>query len=746
MPDLAQKIKMLPDSPGVYQMKNKGEIIYVGKAKNLKNRVRSYFQFSADHTMKVRAMVDKVDDFEIILCDTELEALILENTLIKRHQPWYNILLKDDKAYPYIRVTQEEPYPRMLLARKIEEPESKYFGPYQGATLVREVMEVARKVYPLRICKQPLPRKTPGRPCIQFETGKCIAPCRGDIAPEQYASKVKELLAFLSGGREKLIGLLEEEMKSAAKNLKFERAALIRDQISAVRALEEKQKVVSVQQSDVDVIAAAREKESAGDAMVEVLFIRDGKLIGAEHYLLERAADEPEETLLQEFILQFYDEAAFLPPNIMLATPPADADVLFELLSQKKGARVRMSVPQRGDKRKMLDMAEKNAGDALIKHVTDKERVERRTSGAMRELRDALGLCALPRRIEGYDISNTQGSLSVAAMVVCEDGAPKPSDYRHFRIKTVEGADDFRSIHEVVSRRFRHLAEGDARFGAKPDLVLIDGGPQQLKMALEAMRSQGFDIPMFGLAEKYEEIYVENRETPIVLDRHSDALHMIQRVRDEAHRFGITHHRNLRGKESVKSKLEIIEGVGPRRRAALLSKFRTMARVSQATLEELSAVEGVDKRTAETVYAHFHPDYAPTLSSAVVFSVTGRLEEWVHAFLTGEGGNVPFSEGLRLAPRAYSGPVEIPVKKLTRCCGPEESMRFRVDEASFEKRIAMITARIQAGGWDMPPLIVYRGEDGALTLNDGNHRFEAMKRLGAKKCRAILWETKTQEP
>ena len=604
-PELEHKLKNLPESPGVYIMLVRGQVVYVGKAKNLKHRVRSYFQDVWKLTVKVAALVEKVDDFNIILCDTELEALVLESNLIKKHQPHYNILLKDDKHFPYVKVAVQEPYPRLSVVRRTERDGARYFGPYRGAWAVRRSVDIARELFPMRTCNRAM--EGSARPCIQHEMGRCPAPCDSRTTPEAYAETVRGLLRFLGGQHEELLTALTRDMTQAAQAMQFEKAARLRDAAAAIRELDEEQKVERARGEDHDALGLAQE---GSDAVVQMMSVRGGKLIGSEHYLLRCAGDDLPGELLQGFVLQYYDETADVPPTILLPCQTPDQVIVSELLADKRGARVALRVPERGEKRALIIMAEKNARDVLAKHRLRRDRAETTAAAAMQELKDALGLDVLPRRIEGFDISNTQGTLSVASMVVFENGAPKKSDYRRFRIQTVQGANDFASMHEIVGRRFKHLAEGDARFGARPDVVLIDGGPAQLDKALSAMRTCGIEVPMFGLSERLEAIHLEGREDAIILSRNSDALHLIQRVRDEAHRFAITFHRSRRGKESVASRLEQIPGVGPKRRAAMLKHFKSAEKLREAAEEELAEV--VDKKTAAAVYAYYHPHETKT--------------------------------------------------------------------------------------------------------------------------------------
>ena len=616
---LALKIKKLPDSPGCYLMKSQGQIIYVGKAKNLKNRVRSYFQ-SRNHTVKVAAMVEKIDDFEIMLCDSNLEALILECNLIKLHKPYYNILLKDDKHYPYLRIDMHEDFPRVELVRRAQKDHAKYFGPYMGATSVREVLGVLQKNFPLRTCTQPIRPDKPRRPCLHYQIGQCLAPCAGLTTRETYHAVLDQVVDFLSGKSDDILRELNEQMRQAALQLHFEQAAVLRDRIAGVESLMQRQKAINVKGGDQDIIAMA---EDGLDAMVQILFVRGGRMVGGEHFALERAGGQPVDEVLQSFILQFYEDAAAIPSEIIVEALGEEVEFLREYLEEIRGARVNLHEPQRGTKHKLIEMAKKNAADALDKRNARMQLQEARTLGASRALGEAVGMDHVPRRIEGYDISNTQGVLSVASMVVFIDGSPAKKEYRHFRIKTVVGANDFASMNEVITRRFAHakreieeLREKGADLSAGhftdlPDLILIDGGPEQLDFARRAMLAEGFNIPMFGLAKRLEEIFLPGQAESILLDRHSPALHLIQRIRDEAHRFGITHHRNLRGKASVHSRLEDIPGVGPKRRRALLTHFKTLENIQNATLEELCAAEGMTRPSAEAVYAAFHSPKAP---------------------------------------------------------------------------------------------------------------------------------------
>ena len=632
---LETKIAMLPESPGCYLMKDaEGTIIYVGKAVNLKNRVRSYFR-DTEHTPKVAAMIANIDDFDILLCDSNLEALCLECNLIKLHKPHYNILLKDDKHYPYLKVNLKEPFPRLELARRMPEGANKdgakYFGPYIGATAVRQVIEAVRGVFPLRTCRKELPLKKPCRPCVNYEIGKCMAPCAGKCTEEQYWDMMDGVLAFLGGDYDQVLKVLRKDMMDCAAKMQYERAAALRDKIRDIEGLMERQIAIRTEMSEQDIIALAQD---GLDAMVHIFYVRGGRMIGGDHFALPREGSEDPGEVLAEFITQYYEDGNLIPRHVLVqALPEGSREQLEQWLRQQKGAAgtsrqtVTLATPKRGEKHDLILLAAKNAADALEKRNARASIREERTTGAAAALGKALGLPRPPRRIEGYDISNTQGVLSVASMVVFIDGVAAKKEYRHFRIKTVEGANDFASLNEVLGRRFarglQEKAEREAaglpaiggKFSDLPDLVLIDGGPQQLRFARQALLDMGVDVrmeaaggsedqpgvAMFGLAKKQEEIFLPDREEPILLDHHTPELHLIQRVRDEAHRFCITHHRGLRGKASIHSQLEDIPGIGPKRRKALLTKLGSLKAIREATEEQLLAVPGMTKAAADAV-------------------------------------------------------------------------------------------------------------------------------------------------
>ena len=610
-PELEFKIANLPDSPGCYLMKSEGEIIYVGKAVNLKNRVSQYFHYNAQHTPKVRAMVEKIDDFDIMLVDGEMEAFALECNLIKLHMPHYNIKLKDDKAYPYIRVDLRERFPRVDLARRQEKDGARYFGPYQGATVVREVLDVVRMVFPIRVCKKALNPEKPLRPCVHHQVGQCPAPCAGLISEEEYRQTISGVMDFLNGKYAPVLDALKVRMTEASREMNYERAALYRDRIRAVEAIMQKQQAISTAQADQDIIAVLPHD---ADAMVQLMFVRSGRMIGSERFTLEGAGDEEQGEILTQFMLQYYGPEITPPREILLSATPPEHDVIEQLLSEQHGQRTYILTPRRGEKLKLVRMAIKNLRDEAHKLDRKNANSHARTIGALEELQSVLNLRELPRRIEGYDISNTQGAQNVASEVVMVDGVSANREYRHYRIKTVEGANDFASMYEVITRRLSHgldeLAERrekgldpqGGKFSWLPDLILVDGGRGQLAAAREAMLAQGLDIPMIGLAKRIEEIVLPDEEESILLDRHSPALHLIQRVRDESHRFAIIHHRTLRGKASISSRLDGIPGVGPTRKKAILKHFKTVEALKKADVDEIKKVPGLPAGVAEAVW------------------------------------------------------------------------------------------------------------------------------------------------
>ncbi len=617
---LKDKLQTLPTRPGVYLMKDeRGEVIYVGKAINLRNRVRSYFHASAQHSPKLRRMVDHIADLDFIVTDSEIEALILECNLIKEHRPRYNVRLKDDKRYPYIKITWQEDYPRVIVTRRMERDGARYFGPFTAVWAVHQTLDMLRRLFPYLTCKREITGQDQ-RACLYYHIGRCAGPCIGAVSREEYRALVQRICLFLEGKAEEIVADLQAQMTSAAEALDFEQAAALRDQIRAVERVTERQKIVLAAGEDQDVIALAREN---GDACVQVFFIRQGKLIGREYFVLAGTAEEDEAQIVASFVKQFYDEAAYVPPKILLPTEIEEALVIEAWLREKKGNKVRLHVPKRGRQRELVQLAAENAAETLASLRAQWLADEGRSVEALAQLQQHLGLEEAPTRIEGYDISNIQGTAATGSMVVFVKGVPRKSDYRRFRIRTVEGADDYAMMQEVLRRRFKRAIEGKAEGSSKleaqrpkvkgadvwtilPDLIIVDGGKGQLNAALEVLEEHGLkgEVPAVGLAKKREEIFLPGRSQPLVLPRDSQALYLLQRIRDEAHRFAIGYHRQLRAKKSLASILEDIPGIGPRRRQALLQHFGSIEAIRQASVEELAAVKGMTRKAAESIKEH----------------------------------------------------------------------------------------------------------------------------------------------
>lgn len=599
-----EKLKLLPDSPGVYIMKDDhGRIIYVGKAIVLKNRVRQYFQSSRSHTPKVRAMVSHIADFETILTGSEVEALILECNLIKKHRPRYNISLKDDKSYPYVKVTVNEEYPRVYITRRVRHDGARYFGPYTNVTAVHESLKLLRRLFPLRTC-----RRLQERPCLEYHIKRCLAPCAHKVDKADYDAMIRSVLLFLEGRTEDVERELEARMTAAAEAYHFEIAARLRDQLAAVRKVAEKQRIVTGS-GDQDAVGMAR---SALGVCVQIFFIRGGKMIGRDHFLLRGSEEESDGEVLLAFLQQYYHRATFIPREVLLPLPlpKEETGLLEKFLAEKKsggrGGKVELLTPQRGTKRDLVKMAEGNAKKYLEDEAAKIHEANEQTLGAVRELGRYLGLSQEPYRMECFDISHIQGSETVASMVVFEGGLPKKSDYRRFKIRSTEGKpDDFLSMREVTTRRYVGLPEEEL-----PDLIVIDGGKGQLSSALEIIRGAGGhrDVPVVGLAKQFELIFKEGESEPVELPRTSPALYLIQRIRDEAHRFAITYHRTLRGKRNLVSVLDHIDGIGPKRREALRSHFGTIAKIKAAGPKELAEAPGMTKAAAEAVYNFFRAE------------------------------------------------------------------------------------------------------------------------------------------
>ena len=598
MTDLvAEKLKLLPDSPGVYIMKDaRGKIIYVGKAIVLKNRVRQYFQSSRNQAPKVRAMVSHVADFETIMTANEVESLILEANLIKKHRPRYNIRLKDDKSYPYVKVTVQEEYPRVFITRRVLRDGARYFGPYTNVTALRDSLKLLKRLFPLRTC-----RTMPDRTCLEYHIKRCLAPCVGKVTVEDYRAMIRAVLLFLEGRTDDVERELEHRMALAAEAYHFETAARLRDQLVAVRKAAERQNIVTGA-GDQDAIGMAR---LAAGVCVQIFFIRGGKMIGREHFLLRGSEEESDVDILRAFLEQYYNQATFVPREVLLpcAIDAAGQEIIERWLAEKKGGgKVALLTPQRGTKRDIVVMATGNAEKFLADEETRRSLADEQTLGAVAELGRYLGLKKPPHRMECFDISHNQGQETVASMVVFEGGMPKKSDYRRFKIKSAEGKpDDFLSMREVTTRRYVGLPEDEL-----PDLIIIDGGKGQLSSALEIIRNEAGhkNVPVVGLAKQFELVFTEGNSEPVELPRRSQSLYLIQRIRDEAHRFAITFHRKLRGKRNLVSVLDHIVGVGPKRRQALWAHFGTLDKIKAASVDELASVPGMNRPSAEAV-VHF---------------------------------------------------------------------------------------------------------------------------------------------
>ncbi|WP_031516696.1 excinuclease ABC subunit UvrC [Desulfofalx alkaliphila] len=613
---LDEKVKYIPSKPGVYIFRDgEGRVIYVGKALSLKNRVRSYFQQGAKQMPKTRSMVERIADLEYIVTDSEVEALILECNLIKEHRPRYNVLLKDDKSYPYIKVTLGEDYPRVLVTRRLVKDGSRYFGPYTQVGAMNETLRLLKKLFPFRTCTN-RQFSSRSRPCLNFHIKRCQGPCTQAIDKEQYRSTIKEIILFLEGRQDALLKRLEERMHRAAEKLEFEKAAELRDQLQAVQKVVERQKIVSAGLEDQDVIAMARGQD---EVCVMVFFVRGGKLIGREHYLLKNTDDLSRGEVMAGFLKQYYTQVEFIPRQVLISEDIGqEAGLMGRWLSGKRGSKVEVRTPKRGEKLKLVEMVAKNALLVLQQIELEHQAQRGRLDLAVAQLVEALGLDKPPYRMECFDISNIQGAEQVASMVVFEEGKPNTKEYRRFKIRTVQGPDDFAAMKEVIYRRFfrgleeqallrtGQMSSKEAKFHRLPDLVIIDGGKGQLSAARSAMRQLAVDdIPTYGLAEKEELLFSEHKDEPIVLPRDSQALYLIQRLRDEAHRFALTYHRTLRTKRNLKSLLDEIEGIGPTRRRALIKEFKTIKEIQAASLERLRQVPGMNNKAAEAVYNFF---------------------------------------------------------------------------------------------------------------------------------------------
>lgn len=616
--DFQHQLKILPDKPGVYIMKNSlGEVIYVGKAKVLKNRVRQYFQNSKNHSEKVRAMVKNIAEFEYIVTDSEMEALILECNLIKKYSPRYNIALKDDKFYPFIKITINEDFPRVYVTRNFAKDGNRYFGPYTNGTAVYEVMGLIKKLFPLRTCKKAIVEGgEPTRACLNYHINLCKAPCAGYISKAEYWEMIDEIINILNGTDTSIIKKLKLEMEKAAEELEFEKAAKIRDRILAIELISEKQKMFTVKEGDEDFIVLYTDEK---DGCAQVFFVREGKVTGREHFMIENISDDPVKEVISSFIASFYGGTAQIPKTIYVPEEIEDQELIEKFLTEKRGSKVWIKVPKKGDKKNLLDMVRNNAKIMLDQFKEKMVEEKELNKSALTELADFLGLDSLPARIEAYDISNIQGVDSVGTMVVFENGKAKNSDYRRFKIKSVKGPNDYESMREILSRRFSHgleevnkikernLEYSKGKFCIFPDLIMMDGGKGQVNIALEVLKDFGIEIPVCGLVKddkhRTRGIIFNNEE--ILVRRGSGLMNLITRVQDEVHRYAITYHRSLRDKRTLHSVLEDIPRIGEKRRRNLLMKFGSIDNIKKASMEELLDTPGIDKRAAESIKQYF---------------------------------------------------------------------------------------------------------------------------------------------
>ena len=611
---IEEELKKLPAKPGVYIMHGeKDEIIYVGKAVSLKNRVRQYFQSSRNKGVKIEQMVTHITRFEYIITDSELEALVLESNLIKEHRPKYNTMLKDDKSYPFIKVTVQEAYPRVLFARRMKKDKNRYFGPYTSAGAVKDVIELVRKLYQVRSCSRTLPRDCKkDRPCLYYHMKQCAGPCTGEVSQEDYRENIQKVLRFLNGDFQDTVSQLTEKMQKASEEMRFEDAAECRDLIQSIKKIGERQKITAYGEEDRDIIAVAMDESldlREQDAVVQIFFMRSGKMIGRDHYYLRVAKGDTREQVLSSFLKQFYAGTPFIPREIMLQTDVEDREIIEEWLSTRRRQKVHILVPKKGSKEKLVELALENAKMVLDKDRERMKREEGRTIGAVREVEQWLGLKDIVR-MEAFDISNISGFESVGSMVVYEKGRPKKSDYRKFRIKSVQGPNDYASMEEVLTRRFTHESTGEFdSFARMPDLLFMDGGRGQVNIALGVLEKLGVEIPVCGMVKddhhRTRGLYFNNIEIPI--DTNSEGFRLITRIQDEAHRFAIEYHRSLRSKEQVHSVLDDIPGIGERRRKALMRKFRSIEKIREASEEKLAETESMNLGSARQVYLFFHP-------------------------------------------------------------------------------------------------------------------------------------------
>lgn len=616
--DIKEELKKLPAKPGVYLMHDKSDaIIYVGKAISLKNRVRQYFQAGRRVSPKIERMISQIDHFEYIITDSEVEALVLENNLIKEHEPKYNTMLKDDKTYPYIKATVYEDFPRLIYSRQPKKDKCKYFGPFTNVTAARDTLEFAHKIYRIRTCRRVLPRDIgKERPCLNYHIGKCNAPCQGYISKEEYNKNFNKALKLIEGDYKQVIEYLEEKMYEASEKMEYEQAAVCRDLIESVKKMSVKQKINDFGGMDRDVVALARTNE---EAVVQVFFIREGKLIGRDHFHLKGSYGEKENDMLQAFIKQFYAGTPFIPREVMVEYEVTESELIEKWLSEKRGGKVSIIVPKKGQKERLVELAHKNAAMVLTKDMEKIKREEERTTGAMKQISGWLGLEDVSR-VESYDISNISGFLSVGSMVVFDDGKPKKSEYRKFRIKTVEGPNDYASMYEVLKRRFSHglmeieqlneknLSNEFGSFTKFPDLIMMDGGVGQVHIAMRVLSELDIDIPVCGMVKddnhRTRGLFFDEHEIPI--DTNSEGFRLMTRIQDEVHRFAIEYHRSLRSKEQVKSILDDIPGIGEKRRKALMKHFASIEAIKNAAIDELAQAESMNEKAAASVYKFFH--------------------------------------------------------------------------------------------------------------------------------------------
>ena len=616
--DFKAQLKILPDKPGVYLMKNSlGEIIYVGKAKILKNRVRQYFQNSKNHSEKVKAMVKNIAEFEYIVTDTEMEALILECNLIKKYSPKYNISLKDDKFYPFIKITTNEDFPRVFITRNFAKDGNKYYGPYPNAGAVHETINLIRKIFPLRTCKKNIVEgENLTKPCLNYHIKKCNAPCAGYVSKEEYRKMIDQIMDVLSGKDKTLLNQLKGEMQEASMNLEFEKAAALRDKIIAIENIAERQKVFKSQDNDEDFINLYKDEK---DCCVQVFFLRDGKVTGREHFMITNSTDEDDKTIISQFIVSFYGGTPKVPKNVYIPEECDDIEALEEFLTVKRGTKVYIKIPQKGEKKDMMELVKNNAKVTLDQFKDKILREKEINRICLEEIQDLLDLDSPPLRIEAYDISNIQGVDSVGSMIVFEEGKAKNSDYRRFRIKTVKNANDYDSMREILERRFTHglkeiqeiqerkIEFSNGKFSNFPDLIMMDGGKGQVNIALEVLNKLGINIPVCGLVKDDHHatrgIIYNNNE--LIINRSSNLMQLIRRIQDEVHRFAITYHRSLRDKKTLHSILDDIPNIGQKRRMALLMKFGSIDNIKNATKDELLQTESIDNMAADSILAYF---------------------------------------------------------------------------------------------------------------------------------------------